>query len=42
MLQGGHIGVSLTRTDLAQSGIQGRALVKLGDGTVRTLQTPLL
>jgi S-DNA-T family DNA segregation ATPase FtsK/SpoIIIE len=41
-LQGGQIGVSLTRTHLTQSGIPGRALVNLGDGTIRTIQTPLL
>lgn len=41
-LQGGQIGVSLTRTHLTQGGIPGRALVNLGDGTIRTIQTPLL
>ncbi|MBT2533904.1 hypothetical protein J7E83_17590 [Arthrobacter sp. ISL-48] len=41
-LQGGQIGVSLTRTHLTQSGIPGRALVNLGDGTIRTIQAPLL
>lgn len=41
-LQGGQIGVSLTRTHLTQGGIPGRALVNLGDGTIRTIQTPLI
>jgi S-DNA-T family DNA segregation ATPase FtsK/SpoIIIE len=41
-LQGGQIGVSLTRTHLSQSGIPGRALVNLGDGILRTIQTPLV
>lgn len=41
-LQGGQIGVSLTRTHLAQSGIPGRALVNLGDGTMQTIQAPLV
>ncbi|WP_258804816.1 FtsK/SpoIIIE domain-containing protein [Pseudarthrobacter sp. NS4] len=41
-LQGGQIGVSLTRTHLAQSGIPGRALANLGDGVIRTIQAPLI
>ncbi|WP_285728230.1 FtsK/SpoIIIE domain-containing protein [Psychromicrobium xiongbiense] len=41
-LQGVHIGISLTRTHLSQSGIPGRALANNGDGILRTIQTPLI
>ncbi|GAB3566696.1 FtsK/SpoIIIE domain-containing protein [Arthrobacter alkaliphilus] len=41
-LQGGQIGVSLTRNHLSHSGTPGRALVNLGDGILRTIQTPLI